>query len=117
MVVYKNKILLNPNFEESAIKFLEDNGFETKKSKISGIETVGANLVMFEGKGFISENAKDEEINEISEFFNAEMILGTVNNKSPIVKAGFAKNIHGIIVSTEMSGAEMMALEELMKNE
>ncbi|MFA5333114.1 MAG: translation initiation factor IF-6 [Candidatus Nanoarchaeia archaeon] len=115
IVVYKNKALVNPNFEDSALKQLEDLGLEVMKSKIASIETVGANLIVFSKKGLINKQARDNEIEKIKEFFKIELELGTVNGSSPIIKAGFVKNKHGIIISKEMNGSEIMALEELMK--
>jgi translation initiation factor 6 len=115
IVVYGKKALVNPNMEDSAIKQLENLGLEVMKSKIAGIETVGANLVIFGKKGMINAHAKNNEIEEIKNFFKIEIELGTVNNNSPIIRAGFVKNKHGILISEEMSGNEIMLLEELMK--
>jgi len=115
IVIHKKKALVNPNFEEAAVKQLEKLGFEVLKCKIAGVETVGANLVIFKNKGLINEKVKDDEFNLISEFFGIEIERGTVNNYSSIVKAGFCKNDAGILVSSEMNGSEIMALEALMK--
>lgn len=115
IAIFKNKAVINPNFEKEAIEQLEKLGFEILKAKIAGVETIGANLIIFESKALINDNAKDSEIEKIADFLGIEIIRGTVNNTSPIVKAGFAKNKHGILVSKEMSGAEMMALEGMMK--
>ena len=49
VVIYKNKAVVNPELEESAIKQLEELGFRCK-TRIAGIETVGANLVLFKNR-------------------------------------------------------------------
>jgi len=115
MVIHKKKALVNPNLEDEAVRQIEKLGFEVMKSKIAGVETVGANLVIFSKKGIINSKAKAEEVEKIKEFFKIDLELGTVNNGSPLVKAGFVKNASGILVSKEMSGGEIMMLEELMK--
>ncbi|MDD2678672.1 MAG: translation initiation factor IF-6 [Candidatus Nanoarchaeia archaeon] len=115
MVIHGKKALINPNFEESAIKQIENLGIKTIKSKIAGVETVGANLVIFKNKGLINNKASELEIKKIEDFLEISIEKGTVNNKSPIIKAGFCKNDSGIIISSEMTGPEMMALEEMMK--
>lgn len=115
IVVYKKKAIVNPNFEDEAIKQLESLGLEVMKSKIASIETVGANLIIFNKKGLINKQAKDNEIEKIKNFLKIDLELGTVNGNSPIIKAGFVKNKHGILISKEMTGSEIMLLEELMK--
>lgn len=115
VVICNNKAIVNPNFEESAVKQIEALGFNVKKLKIAGVETVGANLVVFGKKGIINKTAKDNEIRSIEEFLGIELERGTVNGGSPIIKAGFVKNSSGILVSEDMRGPEIMMLEGLMK--
>jgi translation initiation factor 6 len=115
IAIYKNKAIVNPDLEESAIKQLEKLGFEVLKTRIAGVETVGANLALFKKKGLINAKAKESEIKKISEFLGIELELGTVSGGSPIIKAGFAKNSKGILVSEQMTGAEILMLEDLMK--
>jgi translation initiation factor 6 len=115
LLVFKKKVLANPNLEDAAVKQLQDLGFEVMKSKIAGIETVGANLAVFKKRGLINDKAKDNEIEFIKDFFKIDLEPGTVNLGSPIIKAGFVKNSNGILVSGSMSGSEIMMLEDLMK--
>ncbi|MDD4353651.1 MAG: translation initiation factor IF-6 [Candidatus Nanoarchaeia archaeon] len=115
IIIYNKKALVNPNLEDYAVKQLEDLGLEVMKSKISSIETVGANLVIFNKRGLINKQARDNEIESIKEFFKIDIELGSVNNDSPIIKAGFVKNKNGILISKEMNGNEIMVLEDLMK--
>jgi translation initiation factor 6 len=115
IIVHKKKAIVNPNLEDVAIKQLEKLGLKVIKSKVANIETVGANLIIFNKKGLINNLVKEDEIENIENFLKIDLELGTVNSGSPIIKAGFVKNKHGILISKEMSGSEIMLLEDLMK--
>ncbi len=115
IAIYKNKAVVNPDLEESSIKKLEKLGFEVLKTKIAGVETVGANLVLFKKKGLINAKAKESEIKKISEFLGIKLERGTVSGGSPIIKSGFVKNSKGILISEQMTGTEILMLEDLME--
>ncbi len=115
MVFHKKKIVLNPGLEDEVIEQLEKLGYKTLKSTIAGVGTVGANLVIIKENGLVNPDVKEKELKEVSEFLGVELVRGTVNNKSNIVKAGLVINKNGVIVSNVMTGPEMMSIEELTK--
>ena len=116
MIFYKDKAVINPDFEDSVVKQLESLNFKVLKSNISGVGTVGANLVIIGEKALINPSVTSDEQGKIEEFLGIECVKGSVNNNSNIVKAGLVVNKQGVIVSALMTGPEMMTIEELYRD-
>jgi len=114
MFFFKKYAVINPNFEEGAIKQLEDLGFKIIKTTIAGADTVGANIVLFNDNALVNPDIKKEEV-DVLEKIGLKITRGTVN-RGNIVKSGVIHNKNGVIVSNSTMGPEMMVIEDLMNN-
>lgn len=114
MVFHAKNVLVNPHFEKKVVDQLEKLGFKVTKSTIAGVETVGANAVIINDKALVNPDIKKNELEVLEKGLSVSAEFGTVNNGSNIVKAGIVVNKHGVLVSSVMSGAEIMRIEELM---
>lgn len=116
MCFSKNNVLINPKFENKIVKKLEGLGFKVSKGRVAGVNTVGANLITFGSKALVNPDASESEMESVKKALSLDCVKGTVNNKSNIVKAGLIVNNKGVLVSKNMTGPEMMKVEEVFKN-
>ena len=115
MIIKGKKAYINPKYNDSVVKQLEENGFKVKKGTIDDKGIVGANIVIFKKKALINPDVKGNEIDDIESFFKIECHPGTVNNRSNIVKGGIIYNKNEVLISKLTTGPEMMEIEGLLK--
>ncbi|VVB75789.1 Translation initiation factor 6 [Candidatus Tiddalikarchaeum anstoanum] len=114
MVFHGNNAIINPHFEKKVVEQLEKLGFNVTKTTIAGIETVGANIVIMGDKALVNPDIKKDEIELVEKGLNLKLDFGTVNNGSKLVKSGLVVNKKGALVSSIMTGAEIMRIEEML---
>ncbi len=107
--------LINPEFEESAVKEIEQAlGFKVKKSKIAGLEIVGALCVHNDKGGLIHHNASDNDIEMVNDILKVECKPGTVNFGSPYISSGLVTNDKGFIIGDTSGGPEIQNADEAL---
>lgn len=103
-----NGAIINPEFEEDAIKKIKEHlQVEVKVSTIGELDNVGALGVSNERKCLLSIDASDSEVKVIEKLLNVECTLSTVNMGLPYLHAGIIANSRGFLISDHSTGIEI----------
>jgi translation initiation factor 6 len=115
VLVNDNGCIINPNMDSNEKKQIEDCfGVEVIEKKIAGYNTVGSACIVT-NKGFLAKNdAGDEEIKFLEEFFKVKGGIGTANLGVSVVGLCAIANSNGLIAGELTSGFEMQRIIEAL---
>ncbi len=100
---------------ESIVKELRVSRY--RAGSIAGIPTVGSVAVVTDRGGVVHPDISDDELNELSEFFNVPMDVGTVNFGVAFIKTGLVANNYGALVGDRTTGPEIMRIMKALNME
>ncbi len=100
--------IVNENFEETAIKQIEEAlGVRVKRGEISGVDNVGALAVIRKKRCLLSIDVSKSEIKFIEEFLGVTCYPSTISRGTPYLNSGIVVNSNGMLVSELSTGVEM----------
>ncbi len=113
IVASKKGVLLNPNFEDSALEQLQDAfNLPFKIFSLNDIPTIGSFIVCNNNYGLCSHEFSDESINEMEKHLGIKITTGTVNLGSTQIKSGIAVNDVGFLIGDSSGGPEIINADE-----
>jgi len=107
-----NAAIVSPKIR--SIRIIEDIlDVEVIRSTIGEHDEVGACCVVT-NKGFVSHPDARDEIEKLSEIFNVNGSIGSVNFGFPFVKSGLIANSNGYLVGSRTTGIEIGRIDEAL---
>ena len=113
-VVLRNSkaALLSVELSEDEVKSIINSlGIEKfKVGKIANMTAVGSAAVITDKGAVVHPDVSDEELRFISEFFNVNADIATVNFGVAFIKTGLVANNYGALVGERTTGPEIMRI-------
>lgn len=113
VVLHNSKAaLLSTELSEDEIKLIVNSlGVEKfKVSKIANMTAVGSVAVITDKGAVVHPDVGDDELRFISEFFNVNADIATVNFGVAFIKTGLVANNYGALVGERTTGPEIMRI-------
>lgn len=107
--------MIHKGFDVSARKKIQDAlGVEVIKGTIGNISTVGSAGVVTQKGMLVTPEAKDEEIEFLSNFFKVPVKAGTANFGNTYVGSSVVANSKGIFVGKETTPIEIGRIDDVL---
>ena len=113
VVLHNNKAaLLSTELSEDEVKSVVNSlGIgKFKVGKIANMTAVGSAAVVTDKGAVVHPDASDEELRFISEFFDVNADIATVNFGVAFIKTGLVANNYGALVGERTTGPEIMRI-------
>jgi len=113
IAVNKNGAIINEDFSANERKKISQI-FNVKviRKNIGDVYVPGAIIAINKKGGLISRYVSDEDKQMLETLFNLKLKRGTLNMGSPFIKSGIIVNSHGMLVSANSGGPEIMNADE-----
>jgi len=102
--------LLHPEINDRELETIVSAlGVEkARRGVIAKIPTVGSAAVVTDTGGLVHPDADESELEELSQFFDVDVDVGTVNFGVAFIKTGLVANNYGALVGGNTTGPEIM---------
>jgi len=107
--------VLSKEIEKKALDEIEEAlGVKAVKSRISGLDIVGATAVLNSKGCIVHEDIREEERELIEKVLNIRCGTGTINMGSPFLKSGLIANSNGFIASKSSGWPEIANIDSVL---
>lgn len=119
LVCNENGCIANPEFTDSEIERLKKVlQVPVTRIEIAGIQTPGACILLNGKRAVIHRDASEEEIEVVRSVLDLESVEpASVNLGSPYLHAGILNNDHGMVISSQSGGPEIVYIEQSLNYE